>query len=208
MVSLPWVWMLGELVEEELWVMGADRWSSCVNCGEREGSLYIGFRALEKLLHLCFFFFLVRFKKVFFLLWFFLIMLTWKIVGVLKISVLYIYIYIDNNNNNNNNNNKVKTATTRPAFCFHSSHSEDQQKKALYSIYDTTLSNSQFPTPPTSKYFMVVLIYILHISKNIFFFFWEDKKYILYEYLYASFAVFLNKVVLFSVGLCYFFVGF
>ena len=51
--------MLGELVEEELWVMGADRWSSCVNCGERDGSVYIGFRVLEKLLHLCFFFFFV-----------------------------------------------------------------------------------------------------------------------------------------------------
>ena len=63
-------------------------------------------------------------------------MLTWKIVGVLKVSVLYIYIY----------NNKVKTATTRPAFCFHSSHSEDQQKKALYSIHMILLSlipNSQ-----------------------------------------------------------------
>ena len=73
---------------------------------------------------------------------FFLIMLTWKIVGFLKVSVLYIYI----DNNNNNNNNKVKTATTRLAFCFHSSHSEDQQKKALYSIHMILLSpipNSQ-----------------------------------------------------------------
>ena len=57
--------MLGELVEEELWVMGADRWSSCVNCGERDGSVYIGFRVLEKLLHF-YLFILVRFKKVFF----------------------------------------------------------------------------------------------------------------------------------------------
>ena len=56
---------MGELVEEELWVEGAGRRKSCVNFGEREGqSVYIGFRVLEKLLHLCFFFF--KFKKVFF----------------------------------------------------------------------------------------------------------------------------------------------
>ena len=33
-------------------------------------------------------------------------MLTWKIVGTSKVSVLYRYI---DNNNNNNNNNKNKT---------------------------------------------------------------------------------------------------
>ena len=32
-------------------------------------------------------------------------MLTWKIVGTSKVSVLY--RYIDNNNNNNNNKNKT-----------------------------------------------------------------------------------------------------
>ena len=31
-------------------------------------------------------------------------MLTWKIVGASKVSVLYIYIYIYIDNNNNNNN--------------------------------------------------------------------------------------------------------
>ena len=35
-------------------------------------------------------------------------MLTWKIVGISKVSVLYRYID-NNNNNNNNNNNKNKT---------------------------------------------------------------------------------------------------
>ena len=45
--------------------MGAGRWSSCVRCGEREGSVYIGFTVLEKLLHfyLFIYLFLVRFKK-------------------------------------------------------------------------------------------------------------------------------------------------
>ena len=76
-VSLPWVWMLGELVKEELWVVGAGRWSSCVNCGEREGNVYIGFRVLEKLLHF-YLFILVRFKKVFiFGLCFFILILCW-----------------------------------------------------------------------------------------------------------------------------------
>ena len=66
-----------------------------MNCGEREGSVYIRFRVLEKLL-LFFFFFLVRFKKVFFFglcFFFFNIVLMWKIVKASKVSVLYIYIY-------------------------------------------------------------------------------------------------------------------
>ena len=90
MVSLPWVWMLGELVEEELWVMGADRWSSCVNCGERDGSVYIGFRVLEKLLHFYLFIYLfwLGLKKKLDYFFFFNIMLIWKIVGD-----IYIYIY-------------------------------------------------------------------------------------------------------------------
>ena len=63
-----------------------------MNYGEREGSVYIGFRVLEKLLHLCFFFFFwLGLKKFFFLDYFFFnIVLMWKIVGALKASVLYI----------------------------------------------------------------------------------------------------------------------
>ena len=87
---------MGELVEEELWVEGTGRRKSCVNFGEREGqSVYIGFRVLEKLLHLCFFFFFLGLKNffIFFIMFFiFNTVLMWKIVGVSKDSVLYIYI--------------------------------------------------------------------------------------------------------------------
>ena len=39
---------------------------------------------------------------------FFNIVLTWKIVGASKASVLYVYIDDDDDNNNNNNNNNNK----------------------------------------------------------------------------------------------------
>ena len=95
---------MGELVEEELWVEGAGRRKSCVNFGEREGqSVYIGFRVLEKLLHLCFFFFF-KFKKVFFsfgFMFFFNIVMMWKIVKVLGSLVLYILAFNPRNARDN-----------------------------------------------------------------------------------------------------------